>query len=260
MDEIKIMVAAHKKYQMPANSIYIPVHVGAEGKEPIGYTPDNTGDNISAKNANYCELTGLYWMWKNSMADVIGLAHYRRYFTMKKPSPFAKADDKWKCIATEKQIRMMLKKAPIILPKKRNYYIETNYSQYAHAHHAIDLDMTREIILQKYREYLSAFDSNMKLTKKHRFNMFIMESKYVDEYCAWLFHILFELEKRRDISTYSKNDARVFGFVSERLLDVWLDTKVYMYVEMPVVFMEDEHWLIKGTNFIKRKIFKGKKQ
>ena len=80
---IKIIVAAHKKYWMPTDPVYLPVHVGAEGKDSIGYTPDNTGENISAKNPYFCELTGLYWAWKNLDADFIGLVHYRRYFTCK---------------------------------------------------------------------------------------------------------------------------------------------------------------------------------
>ncbi len=65
MEEIKIIIASHKKYQKPVENIYLPVQVGAEGKEKIeGYTQDNTGENISTKNPNYCELTGLYWAWK----------------------------------------------------------------------------------------------------------------------------------------------------------------------------------------------------
>jgi hypothetical protein len=80
MKNIKLLIAAHKQYQMPADSIYFPLHVGAQGKEHItGFTPDNTGDNISTKNPYYCELTGLYWAWKNLDADYIGLCHYRRY-------------------------------------------------------------------------------------------------------------------------------------------------------------------------------------
>ena len=85
---IKVIVAAHKKYQMPENEMYIPVQVGAEGKEKIeGYTQDNTGDNISSKNPYFCELTGLYWAWKNLDADYKGLVHYRRYFTKAKRIP-----------------------------------------------------------------------------------------------------------------------------------------------------------------------------
>jgi len=250
--DIKIMVAAHKPYKMPKDNIYFPVHVGAEGKKSINFTPDNTGDNISAKNPNYCELTGLYWIWKNKKYDVLGVVHYRRYFAVKKTR------DKWDSIALEKDIKNAIKKAPIILPKKRNYFIETNYSQYVHAHHPQDLDITREIISEKYPDYIYDFDKSMKRTKGHRFNMFIMKRKYADEYCKWLFDILFELEKRLDISSYSKYDARVFGFVSERLLDVFIAANKYKYIEMPVVFMENINWFIKGGNFIKRK-FKNSK-
>ena len=93
----------------------------------------------------------------------------------------------------------------------------------------------------------------MKRTSGHRFNMFIMKRQYFDEYCEWLFDILFELEKRLDISQYNENDSRVFGFVSERLLDVWIETKGYKYLEIPYIFMEKQNWLIKGTRFLKRK-------
>lgn len=247
MEEIKVIVASHKPYRMPSDSMYIPMQVGAEGHEDIGFLRDNTGDNISIKNPNYCELTGLYWVWKNSNYDVVGLAHYRRFFTEKKRK------DKWSCIATKEQIQKKLQQADIILPKKRNYVIETNYSQYAHAHHAIDLDTTREIIKEKYPEYLEAYDRQMGMTKGHKFNMFIMRRKYLNEYCEWLFDILFELERRLDISGYSKNDARVFGFVSEWLLDVWIDKNGYSYTEMPVIFMENEHFFKKRIKFVLRK-------
>ena len=60
----KIIIATHKMYDMPQDDIYLPVHVGREGKDALPYQPDNTGDNISAKNPSYCELTGLYWAWK----------------------------------------------------------------------------------------------------------------------------------------------------------------------------------------------------
>ena len=85
---VKILVASHKEYRMPDDSIYLPLHVGAEGKvdadgQPLdlGWTKDNTGDNISRLNPGFCELTGLYWAWKNLKADYIGLVHYRRHFS-----------------------------------------------------------------------------------------------------------------------------------------------------------------------------------
>ena len=250
MANIKIIIATHKKYWMPQDDMYLPIHVGAEGKTlDLGYQKDNVGENISKKNANYCELTGLYWVWKNLDADFIGLAHYRSHFCLNKIK-----GGKKESIITKKQVEELLKDVDILLPKPRNYFIETNYNQYVHAHHAIDLDETRKIIEGKYPNYLKAFDESMKSTIGHRFNMFIMKKDKFDEYCSWLFDILFELENRLDISNYSVNDARVFGFVSERLLDVWLYTKNYKYKDLPYIFMEKQNWLVKGFNFVKRKI------
>ena len=91
--KVTVVVATHKPYGMPADPLYLPLHVGAEGKESIGFAGDNTGEHISAKNPQFCELTGLYWAWKNLDADHLGLVHYRRYFgspkkTKATPSPW----------------------------------------------------------------------------------------------------------------------------------------------------------------------------
>lgn len=254
--DIKIIVATHKEYWMPSDSMYLPVHVGAEGKMDVhgqsldfGYVKDNTGENISKKNANYCELTGLYWAWKNIEADYIGLVHYRRHFTQRR----ARGSQRERVLG-HAQLEPILRQTDVILPIPRNYFIETNYSQYAHAHHAIDLDTTRSILSDRYPNYLRAYDSSMKKTIGHRFNMFIMKQDKFEAYCQWLFDVLFELERRLDISKYNPNDARVFGFVSERLLDVWIETNKVAFLELPYVFMEKQNWLIKGSNFLARKV------
>ena len=249
--DIRIIVATHKEYWMPEDPVYLPVHVGAAGKESIGYQRDDEGENISGRNGNYCELTGLYWAWKNLRADYIGLAHYRRHFANGKLF-----GDKKKKVINGAELEKKLKNTDILLPTPRNYWIETNYSHYAHAHHAIDLDTTKEILKEKYPSYIPAWETSMKKTTGHRFNMFIMKKGRFDQYCEWLFDILFELEKRLDISDYSKYDSRVFGFVSERLLDVWLDTNGFPYRNNAYVFMENQNWLIKGRNFLKRKLGK----
>ena len=94
----------------------------------------------------------------------------------------------------------------------------------------------------------------MKLTSGHRFNMMIMKKPVLDRYCEWLFGVLFELERRLDISAYSQNDARVFGFIAERLLDVWLaGAGVKSVVEMPVLHLESQHWPMKAIRFLLRK-------
>ena len=252
--DIKIIVATHKKYKMPDDPMYIPVHVGAEGKTDengnpldLGFIKDNTGDNISLKNKNYCELTGLYWMWKNMSADYMGLMHYRRYLASSKTGP------KEERIIKKAELEKLLKDYDIVLPTPRDYFIETTYNQYVHTHHNEDLDFTRDIISEKYPEYLDSFDKAMKSTKGHRFNMFVMRSDILDEYLTWLFDILFELEKRLDISGYTDYDARVFGFVSERILDVWLDKQDYKRTDCPYVYLEKQNWLVKGSKFLLRK-------
>lgn len=240
--KLTIAIATHKKYNLKADSPYLPLHVGAVTRQTRFYTGDDTGDNISDKNQFFCELTGLYWLWKNRADDeASGLVHYRRYFKGKNG------------IATKKEIIELLSANDCILPKKRNYFIETTYSQYAHTHHAVDLDKTRTIIAEKHPRFIPAFDKTMKSTSGHRFNMLVMKRPLFDDYCTWLFDILFELEKRLDISSYSAYDARVFGFVAERLLDVYVDTKKVKYAELPVLHTESQHWPTKILRFLKRK-------
>ena len=250
--DIKIIVASHKKYWMPADDIYLPLHVGKEGKADIGFIGDNTGDNISNKNANYCELTGLYWAWKNLPAEYIGLCHYRRYFTRSNPCSCSK---KKQVILTKAEWEELLNEHPIIVPDKRKYYIETNRSHYNHSHYAKDLDMTEKIIQEKYPQYSEAFSKVMERTWAHMFNMFVMRRDYFDEYCNWLFDVLQKLEKRTDITDYDAVEARIYGYISEVLLDVWLETNQLEYYEQNVAFLEPQNWLKKGGTFLKRKFF-----
>lgn len=241
---IQIIVAGHKAYRMPEDPVYLPLQVGAalaDGLIP-GWERDDRGENISEKNRTFCELTGLYWAWKNLDADVIGLCHYRRYLG----GPGGR-------MLTGEQIEKLLAKRDVILPRKRHYWIETRESQYAHAHHAEDLRAAEEVLREIYPEYLPAWKRMLASHSGHICNMFIMRRETLDEYCCWLFDILFEAEKRLDLSSYSVNDRRVFGFLGERLLDVWVDTRGLSCTEVPVINLESQHWLRKGTAFVKRK-------
>ncbi len=257
MKNIKIIVATHKQYEMPSDAVYLPLHVGAEGKSDengnpldFGYAKDNIGDNISAKNASFCELTGLYWLWKNVEADYYGLVHYRRHFKGRG------CGKKLKNVITGQQLECIFEKYDIILPKKRHYLIETNKSQYLHAHHREGLEETEKVIKEFYPDYLNSFNYVMNKRSGHRFNMFVMEKSLFNDYCGWLFGILFKVESRIDISDWDRSEQRVFGYLSERLLDVWIDKNKPQYKEIPYMFMEKQNWLKKGWNFIKRKFGK----
>lgn len=249
---VRIIVAAHKPYQMPDDEMYLPLHVGRAGKPDIGFRGDDTGENISEKNPNFCELTGLYWAWKNSDADYLGLVHYRRHFAGK---AFGR---KTKRILTKPQLEKLLQKNDVVLPKKRNYYIETIYSHYAHTFDASQLDKTREIIAKKYPAYLPAFEKTMNSRKAHMFNMFVMKRELSDRYCEWLFDILFELEKEIDTEGMTAFEARLFGRISERLLDVWIETNRVSFSEVRYLCMEKVRWGKKIAGFLSAK-FLGKK-
>ena len=250
---IKIMIASHKEFFMPADDMYIPVRVGSKiAEKDFGYTRDDTGDNISEKNPFFCELTAVYWGWKNLDADYIGLAHYRRHFSCRK--------SKWKynSIMTSKQAESLCAKYDVILPKKRYYIIETLMSHYSHTHDISHLEITREIIKRKCPDYLKAFDKGMNRRSAHMFNMFVMKRDVLDRYCTWLFDILFELEKNIDVSRMSPFDARLFGRVSELLLDVWLEKNQISYKEVGFVQLGAENWIRKIRGFIFAKFY-GKK-
>ena len=250
--DVKIVVAAHKPYAMPQDPIYLPLHVGAEGKEPFGFEADNTGENISGKNSTFCELTGLYWAWKNLDAEYIGLAHYRRHFGgSKKGEPMER-------VITGPQVRALLQGKDGLLPGLRKYYIETLYDHYAHTCHVEPLDITGEILREKYPDYVSAFEALKTRRSAHMFNMFILRREQLDAYCTWLFDILFELERRVDASQYDSFHARFFGRVSELLLDVWLSRQNLDMATAPVVNMEPVNWIKKGGSFLAAKFF-GKK-
>lgn len=256
MKHIQIIVTTHKPYWMPSDKIYFPLHVGAEGKPPLGFTGDNTGINISSKNPNYCELTGLYWLWKNKKSDYVGLCHYRRYFSTGQYN--SSMDSKKSSILQKEDYDSLLKNYDCIVPKKRNYYIETVRSQYEHAHHKVDLDALERIIKTDYPEYYDAFTTVMNRKTLHLLNMFVMKWGLFDNYCNFIFPVLEKLETKIDISNYTTQEARVYGFLAERLFNVWLEKNKILYKEIPIVFLEKINWLKKGTSFLRRKFFPNK--
>lgn len=222
--DTKIFVMTHKKIDPIPDPMYVPMHVGKAGKEELGYLGDDTGENISEKNRNYCELTGMYWLWKNMDCDNIGICHYRRYFIRDEH------------ILTKEQIERTLEKYPIIVPsssymmaKERIGSIKEHYEE---CHNLRDMAVCREVLTEKYPEYLAAFDLAMKVTLFFRGNMWITRKDIYDRYCEWLFDILFEVERRINITNYDDYQKRVMGFLAERLFRVWL------YMQTEAIFEE----------------------
>lgn len=255
---ICIAVATHKPYRMPKDSMYMPLQVGKSlhPEVNLGFQADSTGDNISSLNAAYSELTAMYWLWKNNDANYKGLVHYRRHFASRRLNILV--NDRFDRIISYDEMMEMLNSTDIVLPKKRNYYIETIYSHYVHTFSSEHLEIMRRIMEETQPEYLPAYDRVMQSRSAHLFNMFVMREDKFNAYCEWLFPLLEELTKRIDASRYDAFNARYPGRVSEMLLDVWLMTEKYDYAELPVVSTEPVNWVKKGTSFLMAKFF-GKK-
>ena len=246
---IKIVVASHKPYWMPDDSMYVPVQVGAAGKESIpGFQRDDEGDNISEKNPYYCELTALYWAWKNLDADYIGLAHYRRHF----------AGCGERGVLTAEEAASMVAESAIVLPPKRHYFIETVGAHYSHTFDGDHIDVVRNVLHRTSPEVLKAFNRHMDERSSHIWNMLIMRRDVLDSWCSWLFPVLGQIEKNIDFSAMSPFEARVIGRLSERLLDPWLECSNQQCAERSITSLEGERWLSKGRSFLAAK-FLGRK-
>lgn len=222
MDQsVTVCVCAHKPF-VGAHTLphgYLPLQVGAAGSPDLGFARDDVGENISAKNASYCELTGLYWMWKNITADVVGLCHYRRYLSHRP------LDRKLRALLREEEITRILRRAEIILPRPVRLGRRSVWEHYAAAHYERDLALARDAVRALSPAYAKSFDAVMRAHKSYQCNMFIAPRALADEYCAWLFSVLSYVEARTDISDYDAVQRRVYGYLGERLLAVWVHGK-----------------------------------
>lgn len=209
---VKLFVMTHKKFDVPNNSMYIPMHVGhANAKEDFGYMGDDTGDNISDKNCYYAELSGVYWVWKNyTDADYVGICHYRRYLTNEQGYVF-----------TKEQYEDILHEYDIVTTKQLE--LPNSYHYGFGAHHRIEiLDKTGEIIKERYPRYYDTYVRLVNGNKTYFGNIMVASKQLFDEYASWLFDIFFELEKRISLEFEDDYHKRVFGFISEFLLYVWV--------------------------------------
>lgn len=236
---IKILVAYHRPFDLLKSNILTPIHVGRDiatnteskswlEKNMLG---DNTGDNISYKNKNYCELTALYWAWKNLDSDYLGLFHYRRMMSFKDSiSQIYSTDKKFlkKIGLDDNTIEKMCEKYDVILPPVYNVHpigqpknIMSNYEFYANEHNKSDMDAMINIIKEYYPEYIPDTENYLSSKKSFFFNMFVMRKDIYNQYMEFLFGVMDKLEKIISISENSYQ-ARVFGFLSERLQNIFI--------------------------------------
>ena len=253
-----IFIITHKKFDdsIVDSDHYKVLHVGRNNNYKEEYLLDFTGNNISNKNPHYCELTGQYWAWKNykEQADSItGIVHYRRYFTTNREGFNYTYFGKRPNILSYSKITELLKDNDIILPKRVKIH-RTLEQYYADNHCIEDLHEVRKSIERLSPEYVSAYDSVINSHAFYYGNMFLCKRKLFDEYSEWLFKILFDTEGRIDQNKNGdKYQARVMGFLSERLLQVWVVKNNLKIVERAVFNTEQRDPTIFKRNYWRAK-------
>ena len=218
-----IYVVTHRPVQfVPKRKDYQMIAVGSCDRN-IYPCHDAIGENISEKNYCFCELTALYWIWKNSKGkdnDIVGLVHYRRFFVKHIWYEIDKRIPINYRLYSQKQASRILEEYDFIVPQKITFDI-TVKDYYAKYHYEKDIWALRGVIEELYPAYLESFDKVMDGKEMFAYNMFIAARHQMDLYCEWVFNVLFELERRIDISSYNATQKRIFGYLSERMFNVY---------------------------------------
>jgi hypothetical protein len=244
------------------NNCIIPVWAGKNNRKPAhGLIGDDTGENISHKNQYFSELSGIFWVWKNTQSELVGSCHYRRYFTnskepfiyrLKRQSYFFAGLKKkrhgliytnnikfWKSkILKANEVLEILCNYDVILPERRKLRqsIRLHYCKY---HNPNDLIIIGNILKEKYSEYLSSFENFLNGNRLFANNMFVMNWENFDKMMHWLFSILFEFENQIDLDNYQGYQKRIFGFISERLISLYIFHNELNYKELPLVYFKN---------------------
>lgn len=228
--------AIYSAYHLPAPKVtspsFYPIQVGRAGAPQVlpDMRGDDTGENISERNSAWCELTALYWMWKNDHdADLLGLMHYRRLMDLSDRCPTGPVEaqpgaldlEDWGAEA-EDWLAREGGNWDIVLPRlhQMGRTVEENYRA---SHQAQDFDLARQIISRDFPDYLPSFEEVARSRQVRLGNIALMARPLFERYCAWLFAILFQVEAA-DLprSHYTPHQARYLGFLSERLLTVFV--------------------------------------
>lgn len=230
-----LFIVTHKPANIPQKPGFLPVLVGKKDFSLPGAMRDDAGDNIAEKNPYYCELTAQYAAWKNppAAAEYVGLAHYRRYFTTRRFS----RDPAW--FLDGENLPDVMAGADVILMEPWYFPCTVWENYFTHGcGREKDLQLTEAIIDELYPAYGETFRRVVRRNHASYCNMFVMSWARFDAYCQWLFSILFTLEERVDLTGYTPAQARIFGYLSEILLNVWVEHNSLKVRYLPIAETE----------------------
>lgn len=245
--EIKIFVLTHKKFDENLDeSIYKPLLSGsALHDDDFGYLRDDSGDNISELNPYYAEMTGEYWAWKNAECDIIGFCHYRRYFAKNISLKKLERDD----------IEEILADHDIIMPNRAHMGM-TNIDDIKKTRKFLDYGpyieeycILKDILERDYPDYVSYYYEMLNAKECYWFNMFICRKELADEYFRWVFDILEKVKSEIDFTKYGENEKRILGFLSERLINVYIKKNQLKVKEKPILISDRKIPLIYVIGF-----------
>ncbi len=220
MEKTTIYIATHKLFVPPMKPYYKPIAVGKRANL-LPYLKDNQKDNIADKNPYYCELTALYWIWKNDKeSKYIGFNHYHRYFY----------DEAY---ITKLEITTLLQKYDMIVPIP-TYFDCSIYEQYKSVHYKNDLILACQEILRRDYSYKEVIEETLNQNKFYMGNLFITSKEILEDYLGFLFPILFQLEEKIPYLSYSIYNQRVFGFLAERIFNIYFRKKKLYLKEYPI--------------------------
>lgn len=226
-----IYIVTHKPAALPKLKGYRPILVGSASAIP-GMLRDDTDDNIAAKNPNYCELTAMYWVWRNAKDAYKGLAHYRRYFGARRFS--SRSAD----ILDEPALKGMLHDCDILLALPAVYHVSAREQLLMDCCDAAMLDRLDAVFQSRHPGDMDAYKTFFQQNRAAQYNMLYCGAELFDAYCAWLFPVLFELEDYVDLTGADDYRRRLYGFLSERLLNVWVSARGLRAKYLPVVSTE----------------------
>lgn len=245
---VQIGVVTHKEfpYSLPVGYDRIQVGCALRADKWDGYIHDDDGDNISEKNGSYCELTALYWLWKNSDAEIKGLCHYRRFFSdYINDSPnmtyFTKGDKiAHECIQLS-TAKTILKEKDMIVVRPQLPYCRTVKEDLLLYCYEKDIAIMTDVICEFYPEYKDAYNYIMDSHNVSYYNMMITNKSVFDGYCEWLFSVLAYCEERCNLETYDVQHKRLFGYLAEVLLNVYIEKHRLECVHARTVFVSEYH-------------------
>lgn len=212
-----IYIVAHKEFSLPkVDESYVPIFVGGQIRnraiELNALYDGKNGTFIADKNPNYCELTALYWMWKNDhTSEYIGLNHYRRYFINTKGF-----------IITKQEYDKILKEYDLIATTPIKFKDSVRINYFKTTGYVKDIQLMEKVIGKLYPEYSDTLKKFLDGHLMSYANMFIMPQGLFQSYAKWLFDILFEMEKYEDMTGYTIQEKRLYGYLGELLLNVWI--------------------------------------